>query len=71
MRQRKRVAAGGVLAEKQACYVRLISQGVGNSEACRLVGINSQDRESVAIRSVGPEFRRGACAVSAGEDHAS
>ncbi len=40
MRQRKRVAAGGVLAEKQERYVRLISQVVGNSEACRLVGIN-------------------------------
>lgn len=54
MRQRKRVAAGGVLAEKQARYVRLISQGVGNSEACRLVGIKPQDRESGAMRSVGP-----------------
>ncbi len=40
MRQRERVAAGGVLGEKQERYVRLISQGVGNSEACRLVGIN-------------------------------
>jgi IS30 family transposase len=26
--------------KKQQRYVRLIAQGVGNSEACRLVGIN-------------------------------
>jgi transposase, IS30 family len=30
----------GVQAEKQQRYVRLIAQGVNNSEACRLVGIN-------------------------------
>ena len=40
MRGRRRTAAGGVQAEKQQRYVRLIAQGVGNSEACRLVGIN-------------------------------
>jgi IS30 family transposase len=31
---------GGVQAEKQQQYVQLIAQGVNNSEACRLVGIN-------------------------------
>jgi hypothetical protein len=31
MRQRKRVAVGGVVAEKQERYVRLMSQGVANS----------------------------------------
>src|SRR5450755_2669931 len=40
MRGRRRMAAGGVQAEEQQRYVRLIAQGVGNSEACRLVGIN-------------------------------
>ncbi|MGH3264179.1 MAG: IS30 family transposase [Trebonia sp.] len=40
MRDRRRTPAGGVQAEKQRRYVQLIAQGVGNSEACRLVGIN-------------------------------
>ena len=40
MRDRRRTPAGGVQAEKQQRYVRLIAQGVSNSEACRLVGIN-------------------------------
>ena len=40
MRSRSRVPAGGVQAEKQQRYVQLIAQGVNNSEACRLVGIN-------------------------------
>ena len=34
------VAEGRVEAEKQQRYVQLIAQGVNNSEACRLVGIN-------------------------------
>jgi transposase, IS30 family len=40
MRQRRRMPAGGVQAEKQQRYVRLIAQGVSNAQACRLVGIN-------------------------------
>ena len=40
MRDRRRTPAGGVQAEKQQRYVQLIAQGVTNSEACRLVGIN-------------------------------
>jgi transposase, IS30 family len=40
MRERRRTPAGGVQAEKQQRYVQLIAQGVGNSEACRLIGIN-------------------------------
>src|SRR3954449_11550095 len=40
MRERRRTPAGGVQAEKQRQYVRLIAQGLNNSEACRLVGIN-------------------------------
>ena len=39
MRDRRRTPGGGVQAEKQLRYVRLIAQGVNNSEACRLVGI--------------------------------
>ena len=40
MRDRRRSPTGGVEAEKQQRYVQLIAQGVNNSEACRLVGIN-------------------------------
>ena len=40
MRSRRRTPRGGVQAEKQQQYVRLIAQGVNNSEACRIVGIN-------------------------------
>ena len=40
MRERRRTPAGGVQAEKQQRYVRLIAQGFNNTEACRLVGIN-------------------------------
>lgn len=40
MRDRRRTPAGGVQAEKQQRYVRLIAQGVSNAEACQLVGIN-------------------------------
>jgi IS30 family transposase len=40
MRDRRRTPTGGVQAEKQQRYVQLIAQGVSNSEACRLVGIN-------------------------------
>jgi IS30 family transposase len=39
MRGRRR-RAGGVQAEKQQRYLQLIAQGVNNSEACRLVGVN-------------------------------
>jgi transposase, IS30 family len=40
MRSRRRTPRGGVQAEKQQQYVRLIAQGVNNAEACRIVGIN-------------------------------
>jgi len=40
MRDRRRTPAGGVQAEKQQRYAQLIAQGVNNSEACRLVGID-------------------------------
>jgi hypothetical protein len=39
-RDGRRTRAGGVQAEKQQRYVQLIAQGVNNSEACRLVGID-------------------------------
>jgi transposase, IS30 family len=56
MRQRRRTAAGGVQAEKQRRYVRLIAQGVSNAEACRLVGIN---------RKTGTRWRYGRSVVNA------
>ena len=40
MRGRRRTPAGGVQAEKQRRYVQLIAQGLNNSEACRLGGID-------------------------------
>jgi IS30 family transposase len=40
MRSRRRTPAGGVQAEKQQRYGQLIAQGISNSEACRLVGID-------------------------------
>jgi transposase, IS30 family len=40
MRSRRGTSAGGVQAEKQRRYVQLIAQGLGNSEACRVVGID-------------------------------
>jgi transposase, IS30 family len=40
MRDRRRTPAGVVQAEKQQRYVQLISRGINNSEACRLVGID-------------------------------
>ena len=59
MRDRRRTPAGGVQAEKQLRYVRLIAQGVNNSEACRLVGIN-RNGQQVALWAVGAQHRRGA-----------
>jgi hypothetical protein len=38
MRDRRRMPRGGVQAEKQLQYVRLIVQGVNNAEACRISG---------------------------------
>ena len=40
MRSRRRSPEGGVQAEKQQRYVQLIGQGITNSQACRIVGIN-------------------------------
>jgi len=36
----RKTRRGAMLAEKQEWFVRLIGQGVSNSEACRIVGIN-------------------------------
>jgi transposase-like protein len=59
MRERRRTPAGGVQAGKQQRYVRLIAQGISNSEACRLVGIN---------RRTGTRWRYGRTVLStAGE----
>src|SRR4051794_31899692 len=59
MRQRRRRTGSGVQAEKQQRFMRLIAQGVNNSEACRLVGIG---------RKTGTRWRYGRTVVnSAGE----
>ena len=36
--------------EKREQYARLIGQGFSSLEACRIVGINPPDRETVATR---------------------
>ena len=57
--RRRRTSAGGVQAEKQQRYLRLIAQGINNSEACRLVGIH---------RKTGIRWRHGRTVVNrAGE----
>jgi IS30 family transposase len=40
MRSRRRSPKGGVQSEKQQRYVQLIAQGINNTQACRIVGIN-------------------------------
>ena len=40
MRSRRRSPKGGVQAEKQQRYVQLIAQGINNTQACRIVGID-------------------------------
>jgi len=60
MRDRRRTLAGGVQAEKQQRYVQLIAQGVNNSEACRLVGI---DRKTGNRWRYGRKVRNSAGAV--------
>jgi IS30 family transposase len=60
MRSRRRTPAGGVQAEKQQRYVRLIAQGLGNSEACRVVGI---DRKTGNRWRYGRKVRNSAGAV--------
>jgi len=56
MRGRRRTPAGGVQAEKQQRYGRMIAAGVSNSEACRQVGIN---------RKTGNRWRYGRTVVNA------
>jgi len=60
MRDRRRTPAGGVQAEKQQWYVRLIAQGVNSSEACRLVGI---DRKTGSRWRLGRRVRYSAGAL--------
>src|SRR3954467_10498481 len=58
-RRRRRTPAGGVPAGKQKRFLRLIAQGINNSEACRIVGIH---------RKTGVRWRYGRTVVnSAGE----
>ena len=60
MRDRRRTPAGGVQAEKQQRYLQLIAQGVNNSEACRLVGI---DRKTGSRWRYGRKVRNSAGAL--------
>ncbi len=60
MRSRRRTPVGGVQAEKQRRYVQLIAQGLGNSEACRVVGI---DRKTGNRWRYGRKVRNSAGAV--------
>src|SRR3954447_18943324 len=55
-RVRRRTPVGGVQAEKQQRFVRLIAQGISNSEACRIVGIH---------RKTGTRWRYGRTVVNA------
>jgi hypothetical protein len=67
MPERRRTPAGGVQAEKQQRYVRLIAQGISNSEACRLVGIKRRTGTRWRYgRTV--LYRRGGRALFGGED---
>ncbi len=45
MRLRRQAPAGGVQAEKQQRYERLIVQGANSSEACREVGVDRKTRD--------------------------
>src|SRR4051812_5212102 len=59
MRDRRGSRKTGAQVEKQQQFVRLIAQGVSNSEACRIVGIH---------RKTGTRWRYGRTVVnSAGE----
>jgi hypothetical protein len=58
-----------MLVEKQAWFARLIAQGVSNSEACRVVGINREDGNTLAVRAHNPQHCRSGGALSAGETH--
>ncbi len=66
---RRRTAAGGVQAEKQQRYVQLIAAGRHQQRGVPAGRDQPQDGEPVAVRAEGSEFRRGACHLSAGEDH--
>ena len=60
MRSRRRTPAGGVQAEKQRRYGQLIAQGLSNSEACRVVGI---DRKAGNRWRYGRKVRNSAVAL--------
>lgn len=49
MRAERKTRRGGMLVEKQEWFVRLIVQGVSNSEACRIVGINRRTPQLVPL----------------------
>jgi hypothetical protein len=50
---------GVMLVEKQEWFVRLIAQGVSKSEACRIVGSQPQDGNTLALRAHNPQHCSG------------
>ena len=53
---------------EQQRYVQLIEQGINNTQACRIVGINRKTGNRWRYGPLDSEFRRGARALSAGAD---
>lgn len=45
---------GAALAEKHERFIRLVSQGVSNAEASRLVGVNKKTGDTLAVRAHHP-----------------
>ena len=62
MRWRRRGPGPAPQAEKREQFARLIAQGVSNSEACRIVGIN---------RRTGKRWRHGRTITSSGRQAAA
>jgi IS30 family transposase len=60
MRDRRGLRRSGVQAEKQQRFMRLIAQGINNSEACRLVGIH---------RKTGVRWRYGRTVINSAGEH--
>ena len=51
MRRRRRVRKGGVQAEKQELFTRLIAQGISNSDACPDGRDQPEDRYGRTVRN--------------------
>jgi IS30 family transposase len=49
---------------KREQFARLIARGISNAEACRIVGVNPRDRETLAARADNHQQQRPAVALS-------